>query len=150
MLTGDNDIAGGPIARANRLRVLVVDDVDINREIAQAFLESQGHEVTCVEGGAEAVVAAANDDEYDVILMDVSMPEIDGLEATRRIRSLSGRRGLKPIVGLTAHVFAGKIAECFEAGMDDHLPKPFTHEALAQVVSRAVTGDRRVKTQPVF
>lgn len=146
----DNAVAAVPVARANQLRVLVVDDVDINREIAQAFLVSQGYEVTCAEGGAEAVAAATNDDEYDIILMDVSMPEIDGLEATRRIRSLPGRRGSKPIVGLTAHVFAEKIAECFEAGMDDHLPKPFTHEALAQVVSRALTGDRKVNSQPVL
>ena len=118
------------------LRVLVADDVEINREIAKAFLCNAGHRVTCVSGGLEAVAAATGDD-YDVILMDVSMPDLDGLEATRRIRCLPGPRGRRPIIGVTAHVFADKIAECLEAGMNAHLSKPFTHEALTEAVSRA-------------
>lgn len=122
--------------QARQLCVLVADDVAINREIAQAFLRNAGHQVTCVTGGVEAV-AAATDVDFDVILMDVSMPEMDGLEATRRIRCLSGPRGLTPIIGVTAHAFSDKIAECLDAGMDAHLSKPFTHEDLAEIVLRA-------------
>lgn len=123
----------------SRWCVLVVDDVDMNREIARAFLSSAGHDVICVAGGAEAVVAAASGD-YDVILMDVRMPEIDGLEATRRIRSLTGSRGLRPIIALTAQTFAEQVAECKEAGMDAHLSKPFTPEGLLQAIAHAVAS----------
>jgi PAS domain S-box-containing protein len=122
---------------ARQISVLVTDDVAINREIAQAFLRNAGHQVTRVSGGAEAVAAAAADD-FDIILMDVSMPGMDGLEATRRIRNLPGPRGLRPIIGVTAHAFAEQIADCLDAGMNAHLAKPFTHEELSTVVSRAL------------
>ena len=62
--------------------------------------------------------------------MDVRMPEMDGLEATRRIRALTGARGRVPIVALTAHAFAEQVGECYEAGMDDHVSKPFDQETL--------------------
>ena len=118
-----------------RLRVLVADDVEMNREIVKGFLQGS-HDVTCVVGGAEAVAAAANA-EYDVILMDVRMPEVDGLEATRRIRGLVGARGQVPIVGLTAQAFAEQVAACRKAGMDAHVPKPFSPEMLLQAVINA-------------
>jgi CheY-like chemotaxis protein len=122
---------------ARRLRVLVADDADMNRDIIRGFL-SRSHEVTCVAGGAEAVEAAANAD-YDVILMDVRMPEVDGLEATRRIRRLAGARGSIPIIGVTAQAFAEQVAACRMAGMDAHLPKPFSPEMLLQAVVSAAT-----------
>ena len=121
--------------------MLVTDDVEINREIARAFLVNAGHQVTCVTGGAEAVAAAATHD-YDVVLMDVSMPEMDGLEATRHIRRLPGARGRVPIIAVTAHAFADQIAECLNAGMDGHLAKPFTLDALCEAVDRAHAGTR--------
>jgi PAS domain S-box-containing protein len=120
------------------LRVLVVDDVAMNREIASAFLEAAGHHPVCVEGGPQAVQAAAADD-YDVVLMDVCMPEMDGCEATRLIRALGGARGGVPIVALTAQVFSEHLEECHAAGMDVHLAKPFTQEALLGSLSRAMS-----------
>jgi len=122
------------------LRVLVVDDVLMNRDIASSFLRVAGHEVTCANSGAEAVAAVATTD-FDVVLMDVRMPEMDGLEATRRIRALGGAQARVPIVALTAQAFANQVAECQEAGMDSHLPKPFDRDMLlAAVVRAAMTG----------
>jgi PAS domain S-box-containing protein len=129
-----------PPAQLTRLlHVLVVDDVLMNREIAGSFLRARGHEVTCVEGGAEGVAAAASTD-FDCILMDVRMPEVDGLEATRRIRALAGERGRVPIVALTAQAFSEQIAECRKVGMDSHLAKPFNPDTLLAAVLQAVSA----------
>jgi PAS domain S-box-containing protein len=122
------------------LQVLVVDDVAMNRDIASSFLRVAGHKVTCLDNGAEAVAAVAARD-FDVVLMDVRMPEMDGLEATRRIRALQGPRGRTPIVALTAQAFTEQVAECRKAGMDGHLPKPFDPDSLLTAVLRAVAHD---------
>ena len=121
------------------LHVLVVDDVAMNRDIAGSFLRAAGHRVTCVEGGAEAIAAVGTID-FDVVLMDVRMPEMDGLEATRRIRALEGERGRVPIVALTAQAFTEQVAECRKAGMDSHLPKPFGPDTLLSAVLRAAAA----------
>jgi CheY-like chemotaxis protein len=123
---------------AATLHVLVVDDALMNRDVASAFLRAAGHKVTCVEGGAEAVAAVAITN-FDVVLMDVRMPEMDGLEATRRIRALEGARARVPIVALTAQAFAEQIVECRKAGMNSHLAKPFVPDTLLAVVVRAAT-----------
>ena len=117
------------------LQILVVDDVLMNREIAAEFLRTANHTVICVEGGAEAIVAVASTD-FDLVLMDVRMPEMDGLEATRRIRAIGGKRGKLPILALTAHAFTEQVAECRRAGMDGHLAKPFDVDTLLQAVAR--------------
>jgi two-component system, sensor histidine kinase len=119
--------------------VLVVDDVAMNREIAASFLRKGDYHVTVAEGGLEAVDVASSTD-FDVILMDVRMPGIDGLEATRRIRALSGPRGRVPIIALTAQVFADQVAACNAAGMDCHLGKPFTPEDLLALVARTIAA----------
>ena len=119
------------------LRVLVVDDVAMNRDIAGAFLRRTGHNVVLAEGGREAVLMADAAD-FDVILMDVQMPGVNGLEATRCIRKLSNARAQVPIVGLTAQAFTEQVEECLRSGMDIHLAKPFTPASLAEVVERAV------------
>ncbi len=121
------------------LLVLVVDDVAMNREIASAFLEAAGHHAVCVEGGP-AAVQAAGARSFDVVLMDVCMPDMDGCEATRRIRALSTSRGSVPIVALTAQVFSEHLEECHAAGMDVHLAKPFTQSALLAALVRAMRG----------
>jgi len=128
-----------PQAPDGSLRVLVVDDVAMNREIASAFLEAAGHQAVCVEDGP-AAVHAATASIYDVVLMDVCMPDMDGCEATRRIRALSMPHGSVPIVALTAQVFSEHLEECHAAGMDVHLAKPFTQEALLAALARAVHG----------
>jgi PAS domain S-box-containing protein len=141
------DSAAAPASKdlpehADRLRVLVVDDMAINRDIFSAFLCEAGHEVVCAVDGAEAVEAAAAED-FDVVLMDVRMPGVDGLEATRRIRALPGRRGRMPIIAVTAQAFAEQIQECRKAGMDEHLGKPFTYAGLLEIIARVVGGDER-------
>jgi len=120
-------------------RVLVVDDVLMNRDIAGSILRVGGHEVTYAASGAEAVAAAATTD-FDVILMDVRMPGMDGLEATRRIRKFEGERGRVPIVALTAQAFTDQIAACHEAGMGSHLSKPFDPATLLTIVERAAAS----------
>jgi CheY-like chemotaxis protein len=115
------------------LNILIADDVAMIREIASAYLQSAGHTVTCVEGGAEAIAAAATAD-FHLVLMDVRMPGIDGLEAARQIRAFDGTRGCVPIVAMTALTSPGQIAECRNAGMDSHLFKPFdSHMLLAAI-----------------
>ena len=121
---------------SRRLRVLVVDDVSLNREVAGGFLRVAGHHVACAESGAQAVAAVAND-YFDVVLMDVRMPGMDGLEATRRIRNLPGARGKVPIIALTAQTLERRVEDCSKAGMGGHLAKPFTQDALAEVVQNA-------------
>ncbi len=130
------DAAAKPTLVKRSLRVLVVDDLAMNRDIASSFLRSVGHEVACTEDGAAALKAAETSD-FDVILMDVRMPGIDGLEATRRIRALAGPRGRVPIVALTAQAFLEQVEECRRAGMESHLAKPFTLETLCAAVRHA-------------
>ena len=137
--TGPVDAA--PSAPHAALHILVVDDIAMNRDIAGSFLRAAGHKVTCVEGGAEAI-AIVEQTDFDVVLMDVRMPEMDGLEATRRIRAIAGVRGQVPIVALTAQAFSEQVAECRKAGMNLHLPKPFDPDSLLAVVLRAVALDQ--------
>lgn len=127
-------------------RVLVVDDAAMNRDIAGAFLSAAGYIVTCVEGGADAVAAVAAAD-FDAVLMDVRMPKVDGLEATRRIRRLPDIRGCVPIVALTAQAFSEQIAECQQAGMDGHLAKPFNFDTLLMAVKRAIEAGQHRKVE---
>ena len=136
---------GAPAAAAapagTAKRILIVDDVAMNRDIAAAFIQSVGYEVVCASGGAAAVVAAA-DADFDAVLMDVSMPDVDGLEATRRIRTLPGPRGRVPVVALTAQVFTEQVEACRAAGMDSHVAKPFTLETLVDAIARGMAVSR--------
>ncbi|MDR1328005.1 MAG: response regulator [Oscillospiraceae bacterium] len=107
-------------------RVLFAEDVEINREILIALLEPTELTLDCAENGLEAVEKfAENADGYDMILMDMQMPELDGCEATRRIRALDHPRAKTvPIVAMTANVFREDVEKCLEAGMNDHIGKP--------------------------
>ena len=123
-------------APAQRLNVLVTDDSDVNRDVAVAFLRKAGHATSEARDGGKAVrLAAARD--FDVVLMDMRMPGMDGLEATRRIRALDGPRGQVPIVAVTANALDQHAEECRRAGMSEHLAKPFTQAELLAVVARA-------------
>jgi two-component system, sensor histidine kinase len=126
-----------------RLRILLAEDNVSNQLIATSFLDRMGHRVDTVGNGREAVEAAASL-PYDLILMDVQMPEVDGLEATRRIRNLVGPARITPIVALTANAFAQDERACREAGMDGFLSKPLEPSALAAAIvrhARAEYGD---------
>ena len=116
-------------------RVLVVEDNEINQEVATAILAEAGLVVGIAANGADAVrEAAAN--RYDLILMDVQMPLMDGLEATRRIRALPGVPADLPIIAMTAHAMRGDWEKSLAAGMNDHLTKPIDPRRLFAVLER--------------
>jgi two-component system sensor histidine kinase/response regulator len=112
-------------------QVLLVEDNPVNQEVAATYLIEFGCEVHIAENGLEAVAAVATGG-FDLVFMDCQMPELDGYEATRRIRSHESERGLTPvpIIALTAGAFASDREECLEAGMNDHIAKPFAPENL--------------------
>ncbi|MDR0465886.1 MAG: response regulator, partial [Deltaproteobacteria bacterium] len=107
-------------------RILLAEDIEINREIVLSLLEGSGMEIDCAETGVEALAMMETEPEkYDLIFMDVQMPRMDGLEATRRIRALPSRHCAQiPIIALTADVFKDDIGRCLAAGMNGHIGKP--------------------------
>ncbi|UUX51526.1 ATP-binding protein [Nisaea acidiphila] len=115
-------------------RVLVAEDNAINAMVVTAVLEKLGQKVDQVENGLQAV-SAVRDGEYDVVFMDIHMPEMDGIEATREIRTGNKNSGI-PIIGLTAEAFVERHAEFKAAGMDEVMTKPFTEDQLYNVLSR--------------
>ncbi len=117
------------------LRILVADDNRLNQRVAVAMLEKIGHQVTVAEDGAEAV-ALVERERFDVILMDVQMPTMDGLEATRLIRGKGLSRQVLPIIGLTASAVHDNRELYIEAGMNDCITKPFRIGQLAAVLVR--------------
>ncbi len=122
-----------------RARILMADDAAANRELVTAILASQDVTLDTVCDGAEAVEAARSG-IYDLILMDVQMPVMDGMQATRAIRAFGGAAGEVPILALTANVQASQVALCLEAGMDAHLAKPISVVDLLATVAAALNG----------
>jgi signal transduction histidine kinase/DNA-binding response OmpR family regulator len=132
-----------PVAAPERgLRVLVTDDTEVNRKVTCAYLRRAGHEAVEAGSGGQAVQLAGTQD-FDAVLMDVRMPEVDGLEATRRIRAIPGRRGRVPIVAVTANALDQQAEACRRAGMCEHLAKPFTQAELNRVIARAAARSPR-------
>ncbi len=121
-------------------RILLVEDIDINQRLAVALLDARGHSVDVVTDGAEAVAAVA-ERAYDVVLMDVQMPGMDGMTATRLIRAAGGNGGRLPIVAMTANVFPEQIEAFRLAGMDDHVGKPLNRLQLHATVDRWLEHD---------
>ena len=115
-------------------RLLLAEDIEINREIFITLLEDTGVVIDCAEHGIEALnMVQAAHEGYDMVIMDVQMPHMDGLEAARRIRALPAhRREELPIIALTANVFKDDIEACYAAGMDDHLGKPLDIELVLE------------------
>ena len=125
-----------------KLRILLAEDNATNRLVATARLEMLGHRVDAVANGLEAV-EAVQIAPYDLVLMDVMMPEMDGLAATRAIRRLEGPAAALPIVALTANAFREDEEECRAAGMDGFLAKPLSAAQLAAVVDQAMARTLR-------
>jgi len=121
--------------------ILVAEDVEINREIIIALLEETGVNIDLAENGKEAVnMVKAQPEKYDIVFMDMRMPEMDGLEATRQIRTLPPRNREKlPIIAMTANVFRDDVDACIEAGMDDHIGKPIDLERVMEVIRKYCT-----------
>ena len=114
--------------------LLLVEDNTINQQVAREILEGMGLEVEIVCNGREALEAVQGHD-YDLVLMDIQMPEMDGYEATRQIRSESRLQQL-PIIAMTAHTMSGERERCLEAGMNEHVPKPIDPLLLFNTLSR--------------
>jgi PAS domain S-box-containing protein len=113
-------------------KLLIAEDIEINREILLSLLDDTGLIIDCAENGKEALdMIEAAPARYDIVFMDVQMPQMDGLEAARRIRSLPALRGVTlPIIAMTANVFKDDIESCLAAGMDDHFGKPIDIEVM--------------------
>ena len=125
----------------SRLTLLVAEDVEINRDLIRAMLEARGHHLTMVCDGAEAV-AAVSAHRFDAVLMDVQMPVMDGVEATRRIRALPGAGRNIPIIALTANVLTGARQSYVAAGMNACVDKPISWTELEQILGRLVRAAR--------
>ncbi len=124
-------------------RILLAEDSPVNTEVAIAMLELLGCRTEAVPNGRVALDRSAHE-EFDLILMDCQMPEMDGFEATRRIRAREEKAGKDsrriPIIALTAHAMKGDREQCLAAGMDDYMTKPFTQENLASMIDRWLSG----------
>jgi CheY-like chemotaxis protein len=133
-------------------QILLTEDVEINREIVMSLLEPTLLSIDCAENGKEAVrMFSEAPDRYDMIVMDIQMPEMDGYEATRQIRKFEAERAAKqtpqlsglpqgvPIIAMTANVFREDIDQCLEAGMNDHLGKPLDPDLLLEKLQKYLT-----------
>jgi two-component system sensor histidine kinase/response regulator len=140
-----DDSDDGPETAASRpLRLLLVEDGLINQRVAVGLLERRGHAVTVAGNGIEALRQLdARADAFDVVLMDIQMPEMDGFEATTAIREKERGSAVHiPIVAMTAHAMKGDRERCLEAGMDDYVSKPLIPEVLYETVERAVGSEQ--------
>jgi two-component system, sensor histidine kinase and response regulator len=142
VVTGSPGDGHGPITahslsegRPAPLRILLADDNPLNCRLAVLMLEKAGHAIDVVEDGAAAIEAVRAKD-YDVILMDVQMPQLDGLEATRRIRALPIAQAGIPVIAITANAMAGDDRRCLAAGMNDYITKPIDRARLLSTVGK--------------
>ncbi|WP_416897928.1 MAG: response regulator [Minwuia sp.] len=157
LLTGSEDTAASRTRRtleqigdsaARGMRVLITDDNRINLQVARVMLEKAGYVVATAEDGTSALKAVREND-FEVILMDVQMPDIDGFEVTAAIRSLGDPKAQIPIVAVTANAMAEHREECLSKGMDDFIAKPFDKIDLLQLVARwALVGAKATGGPP--
>ncbi len=131
-----------PLAPAAPLRILLAEDSLANQKLAIGLLSKWGHQVTLATNGREAVATATSQDHFDLVFMDVQMPEMDGFEATHRIREFEAANGRPrmPIVAMTAHAMKGDRERCFEAGMDGYISKPVRAAELSRIVAQFAPG----------
>jgi PAS domain S-box-containing protein len=148
----DRDRIGPAAVFPNRLRVLLAEDHPVNQKVAVRMLERLGHSVVIATDGRRTIEALESDD-FDVVLMDVQMPEMDGFEALGVIRGpIADRRGRIPVIALTAHAMQGDRERCLAAGFDDYLAKPIRQNELAQALSCAIGRARvsQAESHPVI
>jgi CheY-like chemotaxis protein len=128
--------------RLRGCRILLAEDVEINREILSAVMEPAEAVITSAENGLEAVkLFSEHPDAFDIILMDINMPEMDGYEAARRIRALDRPEAAAiPIVAMTANTYREDVESCLAAGMNDHIAKPVDTDALFDVLQKYLSG----------
>jgi len=122
-------------AGGRKPRILVVDDIDTNREIVQAYLSDSGYRVDTIDNAAEAM-RLLQKERYDLVLMDIQMPVMDGVTATRCIRALPNAVKDIPIVAMTANVLPQQVRSYLDAGMNDHIGKPFDRSKLCKGIRR--------------
>jgi signal transduction histidine kinase/DNA-binding response OmpR family regulator len=145
-------VSAGPRAIAarperDRLHVLVAEDNVVNQKLARAMLTRLGHDCVLASDGREAI-AEWGAGGYDVVFMDVQMPELDGFDATREIRRLEAGSGIRvPIVAMTAHAMPGDRERCLGAGMDDYVTKPISLAEIARVLT-SIQAARPVRAEP--
>lgn len=132
---GAKQAATGSLQRA---RILIAEDTPINQELMVTLLKKAGHEVELVTNG-EAALDAVRRGRFDLVLMDLQLPRMDGFAATRAIRALEGNKGRIPVIALTARASSKDVEECLAAGMNDHLPKPIDALMLLSAVDRWIT-----------
>jgi CheY-like chemotaxis protein len=132
---------GGALDPSRSLSILLAEDNVVNQRVASRLLEKRGHRVVVAVNGREAL-KALEEKSYDLVLMDVQMPEIDGLEATAKIREmekLTARHQL--VVALTAHAMKGDVERCLSAGMDGYLSKPIRPQELDDLLDKYVGNE---------
>ncbi|MCO6457637.1 MAG: response regulator [Pirellulaceae bacterium] len=146
--------ATGPAAQVRSLKILLAEDNQVNQLLATALLQRQGHHVAVAHNGRQTVEMWSHGD-FDLILMDVEMPEVDGLEATRQIRQRERQRGTHvPIIAMTAHAMRGDRELCLAAGMDDYLSKPIRSQQVTEKLVRVLErrevagGDESTAVEP--
>lgn len=134
------------------VHILLVEDNALNREIAREMLEEKGAEVILAENGKEAVELFSEKPEgtFDIILMDIMMPVMDGLEATRQIRAMKRKDAVKvPIIALTANAFSEDVQKSREAGMNEHMSKPLNYDTLSGKIAKYVKETIATKEQKI-
>jgi len=139
-----NDNGKAPVGA----RVMVVDDVEMNRALVEIGLSASGHTVTSFASAQEAIDALEDRAAFDVILMDIQMPGMDGITAARRIRRMTGAARSIPIVAMTANALDSHVTEYKSAGMDAHFPKPVNMKALNGLVARLTQHKMEVDPHP--
>jgi CheY-like chemotaxis protein len=129
--------------------ILLAEDNAVNQKLAVRLLEKRGHRVVLAENGRDAL-AAWEKERFDVVLMDIQMPDMNGFEATRAIRDKERATGSHvPIIAMTAHALKGDRERCLDAGMDDYVSKPINADQLARAIENLVLGSGAADAEPL-
>jgi CheY-like chemotaxis protein len=126
-------------APAQTLKILIAEDHPVNQRVAQLMLRSLGYEAQLVSDGLQ-VLQALSQIDYDLVMLDLQMPQLDGLECARRIRNQHPGASTPWLIAVTANVVSGEQDACLAAGMNDFLPKPVTTEALRAALARCLSA----------